>query len=203
MGQSIGAAIGAQLAHPGRTVAAICGDGCFAMNAFEIATAVQEQIPIRVFVFNDERLGMVENGHETVYGRRPHYSTGPLDICSIARGLGATVARVDGVGQLDRALFDAPGPVVIEMRIDADIKIPKVDRVAVMATKPVVPAPKQVPPPLAPGLAAAGTIPPPIANPAATRQSSPALPTPTGALPTTPGGAEPAAATWPRLRVAN
>src|SRR5690606_4410988 len=34
MGQSIGAAIGAQLAHPGRSVAAICGDGCFAMNAF-------------------------------------------------------------------------------------------------------------------------------------------------------------------------
>ena len=180
MGQSIGAAIGAQLAHPGRTVAAICGDGCFAMNAFEIATAVQEQIPIRVFVFNDERLGMVENGHETVYGRRPHYSTGPLDICSIARGLGATTARVDATGQLDAAIFAAPGPVVIEMRIDADIKIPKVDRVAVMSTKPMVKAPKQVPPPLAPGLAAAGTIPPPIGNPAAaqTRPSSPALPAP-------------------------
>src|SRR5690606_26830031 len=89
MGQSIGAAIGAALGHPGRTVAAICGDGCFAMNAFEIATAVQENLPIRVFVFNDERLGMVENGHQNVYGRRPRYSTGPLDVCSIARGLGA------------------------------------------------------------------------------------------------------------------
>src|SRR5262249_22780115 len=61
MGQSIGAAIGAKLAHPDRPVAAICGDGCFAMNAFEVATAVAEQVPIRVFVFNDERLGMVEN----------------------------------------------------------------------------------------------------------------------------------------------
>ncbi|NVB78469.1 MAG: thiamine pyrophosphate-binding protein, partial [Kofleriaceae bacterium] len=202
MGQSIGAAIGAQLAHPGRTVAAICGDGCFAMNAFEIATAVQEQIPIRVFVFNDERLGMVENGHETVYGRRPVYSTGPLDICSIARGLGATVARVDGVGQLDRAIFNAPGPVVIEMRIDADIKIPKVDRVAVMSTKPIVQAPKQVPPPLAPGVAAGGTIPPPLSNPApATRPSSPAL---VPALPALPAPVEPAPApVRRRLRAVN
>jgi acetolactate synthase I/II/III large subunit len=138
MGQSIGAAIGAQLAHPDRSVAAICGDGCFAMNAFEIATAVQEQLPIRVFVFNDERLGMVENGHEKVYGRRPRYSTGPLDICSIARGLGAKTMRIDGKSQLDPMLLASPGPVVIDVRIDPDIVMPKVDRVAVMATKPKV-----------------------------------------------------------------
>ena len=147
MGQSIGAAIGAQLAHPGRSVAAICGDGCFAMNAFEIATAVQEQLPIRVFVFNDERLGMVENGHQTVYGRRPRYSTGPLDICSIARGLGAVTMRVDGKHQLDPLLLSAPFPVVIDVAIDPDIVIPKVDRVATMATKPkVAPAPVPAPP---------------------------------------------------------
>ncbi|HEX5063327.1 MAG TPA: thiamine pyrophosphate-binding protein [Kofleriaceae bacterium] len=141
MGQSIGAAIGAQLAHPGRSVAAICGDGCFAMNAFEIATAVQEQLPIRVFVFNDERLGMVENGHQNVYGRRPRYSTGPLDICSIARGLGAVTMRVDGKHQFDVRLLSAPGPVVIDVRIDPDIMMPKVDRVAVMATKQKAPPP--------------------------------------------------------------
>ncbi|HTL37673.1 MAG TPA: thiamine pyrophosphate-binding protein [Kofleriaceae bacterium] len=144
MGQSIGAALGAKLGNPNRTVAAICGDGCFAMNAFEIATAVQEQIPLRIFVFNDEALGMVENGHEMVYGRRPRYSTGPLDILSIARGLGAKVCRVDQAGQLDPAIFDVPGPVVVEMRIDAAVKIPKVDRVAVMSTKPK--APVQAPP---------------------------------------------------------
>lgn len=147
MGQSIGAAIGAQLAHPGRSVAAICGDGCFAMNAFEIATAVQERLPIRVFVFNDERLGMVENGHQNVYGRRPRYSTGPLDICSIARGLGAATMRVDGKNQFDPMMFTAPGPVVIDVQIDPDIMIPKVDRVAVMATKPkVAPTPEVVTP---------------------------------------------------------
>jgi len=136
MGQSIGAAIGAQLANPGRVVAAICGDGCFAMNAFEIATAAAERLPIRVFVFNDERLGMVERGHLGIYGRRPEYSTAPLDVCTVARGLGATALRVDGLGQLDAArdiLRKTRGPVVVDVRIDPDIAIPKQDRVAAMA----------------------------------------------------------------------
>jgi len=136
MGQSIGAAIGAQLAHPHRTVAAICGDGCFAMNAFELATAAAEGLPIRVFVFNDQRLGMVENGHRTVYGRNPGYPTGPLDVCTVARGLSATVLRVQRPGQLTAArtmLRTAPGPVVVDVQIDPDIAIPKHDRVATMA----------------------------------------------------------------------
>jgi acetolactate synthase-1/2/3 large subunit len=110
MGQSIGAAIGAQLAHPDRSVAAICGDGSFAMNAFEIATAVAEQLPIRVFVFNDGRLGMVENGHEKVYGRRPDYSTGPLDVCQIAHGLGAETVQIAAPGQLAKAAALLRGP---------------------------------------------------------------------------------------------
>ncbi|MBX3160054.1 MAG: response regulator [Deltaproteobacteria bacterium] len=136
MGQSIGAAVGAQLAHPGRFVAAICGDGCFAMNAFEIATAVAERLPIRVLVFNDQRLGMVERGHENVYGRRPDYPTNPLDVVAVARGLGATSLRVETAGQLTAArevLLHARGPVVIDVRIDPDIALPKQDRVAAMS----------------------------------------------------------------------
>lgn len=136
MGQSIGASIGAQLAFPDRMVAAICGDGCFAMNAFEIATAVAERLPIRVFVFNDERLGMVENGHRTVYGRSPDYATTPMDVATVARGLGATVMRVERPGQLRAAaetLRHAVGPVVVDVRIDPDIAMPKRDRVSAMA----------------------------------------------------------------------
>lgn len=135
MGQSIGAAIGAQLAHPRRTVAAICGDGCFAMNAFEIATAVAECLPLRIFVFNDGRLGMVEKGHETVYGRRPDYPTTPLDVCSVARGLGAATLRIDGKSQLSAAktYLANPGPVVFDVRIDHRIVLSSRDRVSAMA----------------------------------------------------------------------
>ncbi len=138
MGQSIGAAIGAQLAHPNRRVAAICGDGCFAMTAFEVATAVAERLPITIFVFNDERLGMVEHGHETVYGRRPAYPN-PLDICAIARGLGATTLRIDELGQLAEAadiITNATGPVVVDVRIDHEISVPKLDRIAAMTLPP-------------------------------------------------------------------
>jgi acetolactate synthase-1/2/3 large subunit len=142
MGQSIGGAIGAQLAYPDRTVAAICGDGCFAMNAFEIATAVIERLPIRVFVFNDERLGMVENGHQKVYGRNPQYPTAPLDVCSIAAGLGATTLRVNSFAELSDAasiLRDTPGPVVVDVRLHPDVRIPTQDRVATMAPGAVKP----------------------------------------------------------------
>ena len=140
MGQSIGGAIGAQLAYPGRSVAAIVGDGCFAMNAFEIATAVAESLPIRVFVFNDQKLGMVEDGHHTVYGRKPSYPTNPLDVCLVARGLGAATLRVETVAQLAAAadlVATTPGPVVIDVAIDCEIHLPKIDRVAAMKNRPV------------------------------------------------------------------
>ncbi len=138
MGPSIGAAIGAQLAHPDRFVAAICGDGCFAMNAFEIATAAAERLPIRVFVFNDERLGMVEIGHQRIFGRSPEFSLKPLDVCSLAQGLGATTLRINRAGQLRSAratILHARGPVVIDVRVDPDIFIPRVERVAAMVSR--------------------------------------------------------------------
>ena len=109
------------------------------MNAFEIATAVTERLPIRVFVFNDGRLGMVENGHEKVYGRRPQYPTTPLDVCEVARGLGAAVLRIEGRDQLAAAagtLRDCAGPVVIDVRIDHEIVLSKQDRVSAMAPPP-------------------------------------------------------------------
>jgi acetolactate synthase I/II/III large subunit len=141
MGQSIGAAIGVKLAYPDRSVAAIVGDGCFAMNAFEVATAVAQRLPIRVFVFNDDRLGMVENGHEHVYGRRPDYSTGSIDVCAIAAGLGAATVRVCRPGDLAKAaglLTDYPGPVVVDVQIDPQVRLPKKDRMAAFVTPPKV-----------------------------------------------------------------
>jgi acetolactate synthase-1/2/3 large subunit len=138
MGQSIGAAIGAQLARPDRTCAAIVGDGCFAMNAFEIATAVAERLPIVVFVFNDRRLGMVEIGHQTVYGRKPDYPTGPIDIAALAAGLGATVARARCAGDVAATrelIARRTGPVVVEVLIDPDVRLPKKDRIGAFAAE--------------------------------------------------------------------
>lgn len=139
MGQSIGAAIGVKLGQSERSVAVIVGDGCFAMNAFEIATAVAQRLRLRIFVFNDARLGMVENGHEHVYGRRPDYSTGAMDVCAVAAGLGAATVRVCRPGDLakvSRLLNDCAGPVVVDVQIDPSVRMPKKDRMAAFAPPP-------------------------------------------------------------------
>ncbi len=132
MGQSIGGAIGAKLAHPDRMVAAICGDGCFAMNGFEVATAAAEKLPLVVFVFNDRRLGMVEIGHKAVYGRQPSYPI-TMDVGALAKGLGAEFVRVTRPGDLTAAaaLLRRPnGPVVVDVQIDPSVKLPRKDRMA-------------------------------------------------------------------------
>ena len=115
MGQSIGGAIGVKLARPDRPVAAICGDGCFAMNGFEIATAAAEKIPLVLFVFNDRRLGMVEHGHRTVYGREASYPIA-MDVGALAQGLGADFVRVDRPGDIVRIadrLRNPTGPTAV------------------------------------------------------------------------------------------
>ncbi|HWE31510.1 MAG TPA: thiamine pyrophosphate-binding protein [Polyangia bacterium] len=138
MGQSVPAAIGAQLAHPGRVVATIVGDGCFAMNAFEIATAVNAKLPLIIFVINDGRLGMVEIGASTVYGRTAEFPTGPMDVAQLAAALGAQTVVADMFGAIrDANLLELRkrGPVVVDVRIDPTIKIPKRERFVGFAAK--------------------------------------------------------------------
>ena len=138
MGQSLPAAIGAQLANPGRVVAAICGDGCFAMNAFEIATAVNAKLPLVIFVINDGRLGMVEIGASTVYGRTPSFPTGPMDVPALAAALGAHALVAERFGDIRDAELMAlrhRGPVVVDVRIDATVNIPKRERFAGFSAK--------------------------------------------------------------------
>jgi acetolactate synthase-1/2/3 large subunit len=127
MGQGIGTAIGAQLARPDRTVATICGDGCFAMTATEVATAVQDQLPIIVFVLNDERLGMVELGLTALYGRTATYPNS-MDISKVAEGMGAQTLVVEHPCEILEADFGAmraKGPVVVDVRIDKNARMPK------------------------------------------------------------------------------
>ena len=138
MGQSVPAAIGAQLAHPHRVVATIVGDGSFAMNAFEIATAVNAKLPLVIFVINDGRLGMVEIGASTVYGRTAQFPTGPMDVPQLAAALGAQTVVADMFGAIrdaDLMALRARGPVVVDVRIDPTIRIPKRERFVGFASR--------------------------------------------------------------------
>jgi acetolactate synthase-1/2/3 large subunit len=124
MGSGIGGALGFKLARPERPVVAICGDGGFLMSLGDIATAARQHIATVTFVLDDRRFGMCEIGHESVYGRRPDYSTEPVNVGALARGAGARVFEVAHTGEV-LALGDivhGDGPTVISVRIDRSLR---------------------------------------------------------------------------------
>jgi acetolactate synthase-1/2/3 large subunit len=128
MGSSLGSAMGVKLARPNRTVAAICGDGCFAMALADLSTCAQEGLPLIIAVLNDQRYGMVEIGHEAVFGRRPPYPIGPMSVPELARALGGeahTVWQAGDILHLDLGSKQRRGPLVLDIRIDPAVKMPK------------------------------------------------------------------------------
>jgi acetolactate synthase-1/2/3 large subunit len=115
MGYAIAAALGAKLARPDRPVLAVCGDGGFAMSLHALMTAVQEELPIGVVVFNNKALGWVLHG----MGRRAVAANfADFDHAEIAQALGCEGLRVDSAEDLRAALAKAPAgrrPVVIDV----------------------------------------------------------------------------------------
>lgn len=128
MGYGLGAAIGAKVGCPDKTVVNIGGDGCFRMNLNELATASRYDIPVIELVMNNHVLGMVRQWQTLFYGQR--YSstvlTDKVDFVKVSEGLGCTAMRIttreEVAPALKRALA-AKGPVVIDCMIDADDKV--------------------------------------------------------------------------------
>jgi acetolactate synthase-1/2/3 large subunit len=126
MGYSLPGAIGAQLGSPGRTVVC-CGDGSFLMNGFEIHTAVELRLPILYVVFNNQGHGMCVSRQRLMFGDRVECATyGPVDIPTIARGLGGPdalwVGSAGTATELEYVLEDyhtrcAARPGVLELRL--------------------------------------------------------------------------------------
>ncbi len=136
MGSAVPSAIGAQHGARARTVCAICGDGGFAMTGTEVATAVQSGAPIIVAVFNDERLGMVEQGHDALYGRHPEFPLGPVQIAKFGEALGADALTIEKPGQIlaAREIFEnRTRPLVVDIRIDPTVMLPRNPRFAKLA----------------------------------------------------------------------
>jgi acetolactate synthase-1/2/3 large subunit len=121
MGFGLPAAIGAQVARPDSEVWAIVGDGGFQMTLQELATAVQEQLPIRIGVFNNGYLGMVRQWQELFYDAR-YESTRLLnpDFVRLAEAYGVRGWKVTKPGEVADAVTEArghPGPALIEFQI--------------------------------------------------------------------------------------
>lgn len=128
MGYGIGAAIGAKVAYPERTVINIGGDGCYRMNMNELATASRYNIPIIEIVIDNRALGMVRQWQTLYYGGR--YSATVLedkvDYCKVAEGLGCRSLNVKSVDELEPALKEAIAskePFVINCVIEQDDKV--------------------------------------------------------------------------------
>lgn len=131
MGSGLSAALGIKLGRPERPVAAICGDGCFAMAMSELSTFARERASVLIVVLNDHRYGMVELGNEAIYGRTPSYDTDELHITRIARSFGIDAELIERPGQilsLDLPARLARGPVVLDVHIDRTVRLPKSKR---------------------------------------------------------------------------
>ncbi|MCD8365680.1 MAG: biosynthetic-type acetolactate synthase large subunit [Clostridiales bacterium] len=125
MGYGLGAAIGAQSAHPEKQVVNIAGDGCFRMNMNEIMTAVRQQLPLIQVVINNSVLGMVHQWQQLFYGNRfssTVFSDG-VDFVKIAEGMGAEGVRVTTQEEFAEAFAQAltkNTPVLIDCMVGSD-----------------------------------------------------------------------------------
>ena len=128
MGYGLGAAIGAKVARPDKTVVNMAGDGCFRMNMNEIATATRYNIPIIEIVFNNHALGMVRQWQDIFYGKR--YSNTILedkvDFVKVAESMGAKGYRVTTQEEFNVDFLEAVNlgrPVVLDCIIDPNDKV--------------------------------------------------------------------------------
>lgn len=124
MGYGFPAAMGAQVGCPDRVVFDIAGDGSIQMNIQELATVVQDKIPVKVAILNNGFLGMVRQWQELFYDRRYAYTeiSGP-DFVAVAEAYGAVGIRVEKSEDVEGAIVKAletDGPVFIDFRICAE-----------------------------------------------------------------------------------
>lgn len=142
MGFGLGAALGAKVARPDKTVVNIAGDGSFAMNLNELITASAHNIPIIEMVINNNVLGMVRQWQRLFYNK--HFSQTTLDArhidyVKLGESFGIQTFVIEKVDDIEPILKKAleisrSAPVMIEVRIDRDINVLPM----IPAGKPVV-----------------------------------------------------------------
>ncbi|QDC39167.1 biosynthetic-type acetolactate synthase large subunit [Sphingobium fuliginis ATCC 27551] len=122
MGYGLPAAIGAQVAHPDALVIDISGDASFQMNMQEMATARQYRLPVKIFMLNNEHLGMVRQLQDVGYGGRyaASYSDSLPDFVALAEAYGWTGLRIDHPGDLENGIdrmLATQGAVLVDIRV--------------------------------------------------------------------------------------
>jgi acetolactate synthase I/II/III large subunit len=126
MGYGLPAAIGVQMAHPKSLVIDIAGDASILMNMQEMSTAVQYRLPVKVFILNNQYMGMVRQWQQLLHGNRisESYTAAMPDFVKLAEAYGGIGIRCEKPGDLDdaiKAMLKAPNdkPVLFDCRVAA------------------------------------------------------------------------------------
>ena len=119
MGYGLPAAIGTQMAHPKALVIDIAGEASILMNMQEMSTAVQYRLPVKIFILNNEYMGMVRQWQELLHGGRyaESYSDSLPDFVKLAEAYGGVGIRCSDPAKLDDAIMemiDTPRPVIFD-----------------------------------------------------------------------------------------
>jgi acetolactate synthase-1/2/3 large subunit len=122
MGYGLPAAIGAQVGNPDSLVIDIAGDASIQMNIQEMGTATQYRLPVKVFILNNEWMGMVRQWQELTYESRysNSYSDSLPDFVKLADAYGWKGILIENESQLDagiQEMIDYDGPVIVDCRV--------------------------------------------------------------------------------------
>ena len=122
MGYGLPAAIGAQLGNPKALVIDIAGEASIQMNIQELATATQYRLPVKIFILNNEYMGMVRQWQELTYESRysESYSDSLPDFVKLGEAYGWKGILIEEMSQLDGGIADMlahDGPVIVDCRV--------------------------------------------------------------------------------------
>ena len=125
MGFGFPAAIGAQVAHPDSLVVDIAGDGSILMNIQEMSTAVQHRLPVKIFIINNEYMGMVRQWQELLHGGRysESYMDSLPDFVKLAESFKAKGLRAVKAVEVDdviKEMIEIDGPVIADICVDKE-----------------------------------------------------------------------------------
>jgi acetolactate synthase-1/2/3 large subunit len=125
MGYGLPAAIGVQMAHPQALVVDIAGEASILMNMQEMTTAKQYRLPVKIFILNNEYMGMVRQWQELLHGGRysESYSEALPDFVKLAEAYGAHGIRCDDPDKLDAAIMemiDTPRAVIFDCLVEKE-----------------------------------------------------------------------------------
>jgi acetolactate synthase-1/2/3 large subunit len=123
MGYGLPASCGVQVAHPDSLVINVAGEASILMNIQEMGTAAQYRLPVKQFILNNERLGMVRQWQELLHGERYSHSWSEAlpDFVKLAEAFGAKGIRCDDPANLDDAIREMlahDGPVIFDCLVE-------------------------------------------------------------------------------------